>query len=84
MDITPKRFTIKEFLTDKRYKIPVYQRPYSWTKKNQEDLFKDITDNDYEYFIGSVITKKTKDDKVFEIIDGQQRLITTSIFYWLF
>ncbi|OUO38701.1 hypothetical protein B5F82_09685 [Megamonas hypermegale] len=29
---------------DKKFIIPVYQRPYSWKKKNCEQLLKDLKD----------------------------------------
>lgn len=67
--------------------IPNYQRPYKWTRKNVSDLFEDIdtaiSDSrrpDYEgfkYRVGSVILHKNKDK--YDIVDGQQRLITLSL-----
>ena len=36
--------------TDKKFIIPVYQRPYSWKRANCEQLFKDLVavyKNDY-------------------------------------
>lgn len=67
--------------------IPNYQRPYKWTRKNVSDLFGDIdtaiSDSrrpDYEgfkYRVGSVILHKNKDK--YDIVDGQQRLITLSL-----
>lgn len=44
---------------DKKFIIPVYQRPYSWKKKNCEQLLKDLKDV-YErkhksHFFGSLV-----------------------------
>lgn len=71
-------------LEHKEYVIPNYQRAYSWTSVQAEALFDDILDafiNDYEeYFLGSIITIENRHNK-FDIVDGQQRLITLSIFF---
>ena len=62
--------------------VPPYQRPYSWSEKQVDELYKDISDaltskND-EYFLGTVVTTRNEDGKL-TIIDGQQRLVTASI-----
>lgn len=61
--------------------IPRYQRPYSWTKDQVNDFWNDLIDNQSNYFIGSVIfnTRNASNDKI-EVIDGQQRLLTSTIF----
>jgi len=59
------------------YKIPPYQREYSWQKGEWENLFNDINDNEKGYFLGSIIC--INQDKDLEVIDGQQRLTTVSI-----
>lgn len=70
------------FTEGKKYFIPKYQRPYSWTKDNAEQLIEDIFNsfsaNEKEYFIGSLICIKN-DDGIFEVVDGQQRLTTISL-----
>ena len=67
--------------------IPDYQRPYKWTRKNVADLFDDIdtaiSDSrrpdyaDFKYRVGSVILHKNNEK--YDIVDGQQRLITLSL-----
>ncbi len=67
------------------YHIPKYQREYVWGKYHWETLLNDINDNDPEYFIGSVIvvnqssTLRPGEEKIYQVIDGQQRLTTISI-----
>jgi uncharacterized protein with ParB-like and HNH nuclease domain len=67
------------------YHIPKYQREYVWGKYQWETLINDITENEPDYFIGSVIVvSDTKDlrpgeEKIYQVIDGQQRLTTISI-----
>lgn len=78
-----KESKIQEILTEnKRYVIPAYQRPYSWTVDHAlqllEDLETSFLNKEVEYFIGSMICIK-KDENIFEVVDGQQRLTTLSL-----
>ena len=61
------------------FKIPRFQRPYSWGKAEVEnfwdDIINDVTDS---YFIGSMVVYQTK-KPYFGIVDGQQRLTTITI-----
>jgi len=59
------------------YKIPPYQREYSWQKENWEKLFDDILENDSGYFLGSIIS--IDEGRYANLIDGQQRLSTISL-----
>lgn len=61
------------------YKIPRFQRPYSWDKDNIEDFWNDtIVESPKDYFIGSFVVFKTSNN-VYGIVDGQQRLTTITI-----
>lgn len=74
-------------LLDMPLNIPNYQRPYKWTRKNVSDLFVDmdmaINDSrrpdytDFRYRVGSVILHNNNGQ--YDIVDGQQRLITLSL-----
>ena len=67
--------------------IPAYQRPYSWTKKNIEQLLSDLLHQviyfpNEDYFLGMIFTlerQTSSDYKMYEIVDGQQRLTTIYI-----
>ncbi|WOC24909.1 DUF262 domain-containing protein [Pseudoalteromonas sp. N1230-9] len=61
------------------FKIPRFQRPYSWEKDEVENFWDDITKNTSpEYFIGSMVVYQ--DNKpYFGIVDGQQRLTTITL-----
>ena len=37
------------------FNVPRYQREYTWAKRDWENLFDDISDNDKGYFLGSII-----------------------------
>ena len=64
------------------YTIPKYQREYTWSSREWEALYDDISENNYEYFIGSIICIPLGDaiNPYLEVIDGQQRLTTISLF----
>lgn len=69
----------------KIYDIPRYQREYTWNQRDWAILYDDITQNDAGYFLGSFIvvngTVDSKRDTIhYEVIDGQQRLTTLSLF----
>lgn len=64
------------------YKIPPYQREYTWGKDNWENLYNDIFEAEKGYFLGSIICIDEdihNDNTVLQVIDGQQRLTTLSI-----
>jgi len=79
---------IGKLIKEEQLKVPIYQRPYSWTDKNIEELLNDLKeaiDNyDDEYFIGTVVLTKTKNDSKLEIVDGQQRITAITIFFSTF
>jgi len=66
----------------KKYKIPPFQRDYSWNEEQWEDLWLDMLDI-YEkwgtHYMGAIVLQY-RDDDFYDIIDGQQRLSTLSIF----
>ncbi|MGP1499296.1 MAG: DUF262 domain-containing protein [Porphyromonas sp.] len=64
------------------YTIPKYQREYTWSSREWEALYDDISENNDEYFIGSIICIPLGDaiNPYLEVIDGQQRLTTISLF----
>ncbi|MEZ8605552.1 DUF262 domain-containing protein [Vibrio splendidus] len=78
-----KECKVQDILTEnKKYIIPPYQRPYSWSADNAEQLINDIyqsyLSDENEYFIGSMICIN-KGYNTFEVVDGQQRLTTLSL-----
>lgn len=58
--------------------LPSYQRPYRWDQKNIEFFWNDIKDSNAAYDFGIIVLVKNKDDK-FDIVDGQQRIVTLSL-----
>lgn len=61
--------------------IPALQRPYTWGKIQVEQLWDDVLESDDPYYIGSVVAiRSDRTTQRDEIIDGQQRLTTLSLF----
>lgn len=61
--------------------IPDFQRPYTWTPQMVRQLFTDVADAlrdrpSQPYVMGTIILLKRPDDLHFEVVDGQQRLLT--------
>ncbi|MBD3805517.1 DUF262 domain-containing protein [Sulfuricurvum sp.] len=87
-----RQISVEDFLSSNktRFIIPVYQRNYDWKEKNCLQLFEDIknigTQSELKsHFLGSVVYVANSDTdsidlKEYVIIDGQQRLITSTLF----
>lgn len=62
------------------YKIPIYQRNYAWGREEIRALINDVYDSMTKsvYYIGTLVTYK-RDENIYEVIDGQQRLTTIYI-----
>ena len=72
----------------KQFQIPLFQRRYSWEKKNWNTLWDDlmsIYNGEVEdgYFMGTIVTQSTPGTadgiSPFIVIDGQQRLTTLTL-----
>ncbi len=65
------------------YRVPRFQRDYSWTEAEWDDLWQDIqgtleADGEPSHYMGYLVLQSS-DDKTFDVIDGQQRLTTLSL-----
>ena len=68
----------------KNYHIPKFQRDYSWDKDNWLELWEDImtlqANPTSSYYMGALVLKNSAESsQKFQVIDGQQRLVTISI-----
>lgn len=66
-----------------RYRVPPFQRDYSWTEDEWDDLWQDIVemfseDGESMHYMGYLVLQSS-DGKQFDIIDGQQRITTISV-----
>lgn len=75
--------SIKEvlFSNDRKYRVPRYQREYTWKLEDASEFWDDLMTSDGPYFLGSFIFNIEEEEKTGyrDIIDGQQRLITITI-----
>jgi hypothetical protein len=73
---------VGHLLTDKKsLAVPTNQRSYAWEKDQVTDFWQDIRgakDDKPEYFIGSMVLSESP-GRTPEIVDGQQRLATTTM-----
>lgn len=85
--ITGKEYPLEKiFSSDFEYHIPGYQRPYAWTEEETGILFDDLyeflqTEQQDNYFLGSIVLIKEENKPRADVIDGQQRLTTLSILF---
>lgn len=66
----------------KIYRVPPFQRDYSWDEEQWEDLWNDLiellTKPTERHYMGALVVE-AKSDREFKIIDGQQRIATLTI-----
>lgn len=65
------------------YRVPPFQRDYSWGEDEWDDLWQDMLglldpDGEPAHYMGYLVLQSS-DSKRFDIIDGQQRLTTISV-----
>ena len=90
--IQPTYGTLLSLFSDRVFRIPRYQRFYSWKKKQRIDLFQDIRklsdrNDDNHHFMATVVCHRTdevtpigsKEYRLYDVVDGQQRLTTLII-----
>lgn len=87
--IDPRYYTLQVLFADRVFRIPPYQRFYSWQTKQREDLFTDLINlvnrrEDQHHFMATVVCHKTDEImpigtaqyRLYDVVDGQQRLTT--------
>lgn len=85
----PKLYTLNEVLHDRLFRVPPYQRGYSWTSKERSDLFQDLQNlrdlRRDEHFMATLVFRDTGKHvniggadrlRIYDVVDGQQRLTT--------
>lgn len=76
--------SVRGLLSKDEYLIPMYQRNYAWGEGEINQLIQDIQDftqTGKPYYIGTLVVfdRDESGRKVYEVIDGQQRLTTLSL-----
>lgn len=90
LNAVPK--TINDLLSvKKKYVVPRFQREFQWTPEKVRDLWEDVTYSvrvskngtqlePTEYFIGPLVLIGKDTSTQYQIVDGQQRLTTITLF----
>lgn len=80
--------TISELFAASTFSVPIYQRAYAWDERQCEDFLNDLVehpsgDQSKRHFLGTILlAEKSPEGRrtQFDIVDGQQRLTTATIF----
>jgi hypothetical protein len=79
---------IGKLLNERRYfEVPTHQRDYAWpigaVEQYLDDVVEAMRDAESDYFLGLIVLVYTDDpsSKRYEILDGQQRLATTTMVF---
>ena len=82
--LPPELNSIEQLFTpDAVFRVPQYQRSFSWGHDETEELWEDVLSSmkrKSEYFLGTVVLQ-TIGPSIYEIIDGQQRLTCLSMLF---
>ena len=75
---------VTSLLSKEAFRIPDYQRGYCWKKNNIIGLLEDIqqwqaSHKEGCYQVGSIVLYRKAGENVYDVIDGQQRLLTLSM-----
>ena len=90
LNVQPKFLSFAQLLEKRLFRIPLYQRAYSWQSAQRKDMFTDIDKlkkkPENSHFMSTVVGLRseivpigTDEYDVVEIVDGQQRLTTLVI-----
>jgi hypothetical protein len=86
-----KTITVGELLSGSNiFRMPIFQRPFSWDEERVLELFGDIHQamqrrgepGHEDYFLGPIIIAKNgSSSSPLDVVDGQQRLVTLSAIF---
>ena len=91
ISIQPQYLSLSKLLDGRLFGIPGYQRAYSWTRNQRQDLFDDIEKvfekgSEASHFMATVVCLRRKTQilgtteyYIVDVVDGQQRLTTLVI-----
>jgi hypothetical protein len=85
-----KTLTIGELFSGPNvFRMPIFQRPFSWEEETALELFGDIHQameraaevESRGYFLGPIIVARSGSASPLDVVDGQQRLVTLSAMF---
>jgi hypothetical protein len=74
--------TLTDLISTRYFSVPRYQRSYAWDTDEVDDFWNDMNRAILEggdYFLGNIVLTAGANEGSYEIIDGQQRIATTTI-----
>ncbi len=87
--IQPVYAVLQTLFADRVFRIPHYQRFYSWQNRQRQDLFSDLTkladqEEEQHHFMATLVCYRTPETRavganqyrIYDVVDGQQRLTT--------
>lgn len=86
--VRPDLLKFDDLIHNRLFRIPSYQRAYSWHSRQRRELFQDIehaweADDGREHFMSTIVGLQrhtesimTVEHQVIDVVDGQQRLTT--------
>ncbi len=90
--IEPRYGVLQSLFAERVFRIPHYQRFYSWHSRQREDLFSDLNklatrSQEQHHFMATIVCHRTAETKsfgasqyrIYDIVDGQQRMTTLII-----
>jgi Protein of unknown function DUF262/Protein of unknown function (DUF1524) len=90
--IEPTYAVLQMLFADRVFRIPSYQRFYSWRTRQRNDLFTDLEalatrGDDQHHFMATIVCHRTSETRsvgtnqyrIYDIVDGQQRMTTLII-----
>lgn len=85
--------TILQLFAGKVFRVPAYQRNYSWDKENWQDFWDDIIESKMTgspHYWGTITLRPTQEQvlceeegtpyQIYDVVDGQQRITTIYLF----
>lgn len=91
LEIQPQYLSLSKLLDGRLFVIPEYQRAYSWTSHQRNDLFNDIErvhskGRSMSHFMAAIVCRRKRKLSIrtdefyqLDVVDGQQRLTTLII-----
>jgi Uncharacterized conserved protein len=86
--LQPQLMSVNDLFANSLFQVPDYQRAYAWEQKQWDDLWEDVREGmrtGTTHFLGTVVLMDQDDSRrdeegrplrVFDVVDGQQRLTT--------
>lgn len=79
-----KPTSLTDLISTHYFNVPRYQRSYAWEEDHIDNFWEDLQKSIHEggdYFLGNIVLTPSSESDRYSIIDGQQRIATTTILH---